>query len=352
MSVTAKAFFLTTPKEPLVERDLELPTPGPTEAIVAVEACGMCHTDLGFADGSVKPNHELPLVLGHEVVGKVVEAGDAKLVGKRVIVPAVMSCGECPFCKAGRGNACLGQKMPGNDIHGGFATHISVPSAPLVPADDLPDSIDPKTLGVVADAVSTAYQAVARSGLAAGDVAFVVGSGGVGGYVIQIARALGAKVVACDVSDDRLELMAEHGADERVNVKGREDRDIKKTLHGMAKKWGIPSLRHRIFECSGTAAGQGLAYALVARAATLMLVGYTFDKVTVRLSNLMAFDATVHGTWGCPVEAYAPVLDLMRAGKVTLQPFVELAPMSTLNDQLRAMAEHRLTHRMVLQPSA
>ncbi len=352
MSLTARAFFLTAPNAPLVERDLELATPGPGQAIVAVEACGMCHTDLGFSSGSVKPNHALPLVLGHEVVGTVVEAGDAELVGKRVIVPAVMSCGACAFCRAGRGNACLSQKMPGNDIHGGFASHLAVPSAALVFADDLPGSIDPKTLGVVADAVSTAYQAVARAELGEGDVAFVIGAGGVGGYVIQIAQALGAKVVACDVSDDRLKLMAAYGADEQVNVAGLDDREVRKVLHGIAQKWGVPSLRHRIFECSGTAAGQQLAYALVARAATLMLVGYTFDKVTVRLSNLMAYDATVHGTWGCPVEAYAPVLDLIRAGKVKLEPFVEFAPMSSVNQQLLAMAEHRLTRRMVLQPSA
>ncbi len=345
-----KAYFLEEAAKPLVERELELPAPQAGEAIIQVEACGMCHTDLGYADGSVKPNHALPLVLGHEVVGKIVEAGDASLVGKRVIVPAVMPCGDCPFCRAGRGNACLGQKMPGNDIHGGLAEHLLVPSGSLVEVDSPPEGLDVRALGVVADAVSTAYQAILRSGLGAGDVAFVVGAGGVGGYVVQIAHALGAKVVACDISDPRLEQIRAHGADEILNVRDLEVRDARKKIHGFAKGWSIPSLSYRIFECSGTSPGQELAYALIHRASTLMVVGYTFAKVSLRLSNLMAFDATAHGSWGCPPAAYADVLRFIYDGKVVIDPFVEYAPLSTVNQQLEAMAAHKLEKRMVLDP--
>jgi 6-hydroxycyclohex-1-ene-1-carbonyl-CoA dehydrogenase len=298
----------------------------------------------------VKPNHPLPLVLGHEVVGTVQVCDEESLVGARVLVPAVLPCGDCAFCRAGRGNACLGQKMPGNDIHGGFAKHLVVPAAPLVRVDELPSSVDPRTLGVIADAVSTAYQAVRRADLGHGDIAFVIGAGGVGGYVVQIARALGARVVACDVSPSRLEQIAAHGAEETVDVSGLAPKEVRAKLHGLAKSWALPSLRFRIFECSGTAAGQELAFTLLARAATLVFVGYTFDKVNVRLSNLMAFDATAHGTWGCPPEAYADVLRLLSAGDVVIHPFVDVAPMSSINDQLAAMAAHQLEKRMVLVP--
>ena len=92
----------------------------------------------------------------------------------------------------------------------------------------------------------------------------------------------------------------------------------------MAKQWGVPSLRYRIFECSGTPAGQSLAYGLLARAATLLFVGYTFDKVTVRLSNLMAFDATAHGTWGCPPSAYREVLAMIYDGPRRARPLRRL----------------------------
>ncbi len=350
--MNATAYYLESPRSPLVRRDMTLPAPRAGEAIVEVLACGLCHTDLGFADGSVPTKHALPLVLGHEVVGTVVAAGPGgeALAGTRVVVPAVLPCGTCAFCLAGRGNACPDQKMPGNDIDGGFATHMLVPAAPLVPLTGLPDSVDVRAISVVADAVTTAYQAVCRAGLQAGDAAFVVGAGGVGSFLVQIARAMGARVVAIDVQAGRLELAAAHGAEATVNAAGRAPQDVRKEIHGLARTWAIPSLRFRIFECSGSPEGQVLAFGLLARAATLLQVGYTPKPIEVRLSNLMAFDATVHGTWGCPPEAYPEVLALIARGEVVVAPFVEHAPMSQLNDLLDRMAHHQLTKRMVLDP--
>ncbi len=346
------AYFLDAPAAPLVPRALELAPPGPGEAVVEVLACGLCHTDLGFADGSVRPNHALPLVLGHEVVGTVTATGDGVTLktGTRVIVPAVLPCGTCAFCRAGRGNACPSQKMPGNDIHGGFATHLLVPAAPLVSLDGLPAGVDVRMLSVVADAVSTAYQAVRRADLKAGDVAFVVGAGGVGGFVTQIAHAMGARVAVCDVQPARLAQLLAHGAAHTADVRDRTPQEVRKELHALARGWDVPSLRWRVFECSGSPAGQTLAFGLLSRGATLLQVGYTIQTVEVRLSNLMAFDATIHGTWGCPPEAYADVLRLIAEGKVALEPFVEHAPMSSINELLDALAHHRLERRMILDP--
>ena len=353
MALTARAYFLDAPGAPLSCRELQLPDPAPGEAIVEVLACGLCHTDLGFASGAVPTKHPLPLVLGHEVVGTVVAAGEgaSALKGRRVIVPAVLPCGTCAFCRAGRGNACPDQKMPGNDINGGFATHMLVPAAPLVPLA-MQNGGDVRELSVVADAVSTAYQAVRRSCLATGDAAFVVGAGGVGSFVVQIARALGARVVACDVSAERLETAARFGAEAKLDVTAKSPQEVRKASHGIASEWGVSALRFRIFECSGTPEGQQLAFGLLARGATLLQVGYTPKPVEVRLSNLMAFDATVHGTWGCPPEAYPEVLKLVYGGKVVLSPFVERAPMSRLNALLGDMAQHRLKSRMILDPTA
>ena len=352
MTIRAEAWVLTEAGKPLVRETRELPTPSATDVVVEVEACGLCHTDLGFANGSVAPRMALPIVLGHEVVGVVRAAGErfSSLVGKKVLVPAVMPCGDCVFCRKGRGNACLKQKMPGNDIDGGFATHLIAPGSAMVSLESAPASVKTDSLSVVADAVSTAYQAVRRSGLAAGDVAFVIGGGGVGGFAAQIARALGAKVVVCDVAADRLEGLSKLGVDHVCNVAGREAKDVRKELQGKAKEWGVPSLGYKIFECSGTAAGQTLAYTLIAHGATLLVVGFTRDAVSVRLSNLMAFDATVHGTWGCPVEAYPEVLQLIYDGKLAIEPFIERAPMSKINEHLTALAEHKLAKRLVMDP--
>ncbi len=350
----AEAWFLDRPGEPLAQRQLEIDDPGPAEVIVEVEACGLCHTDLSYADGSVAPKHALPLVLGHEITGRVIRTGEGAehLADRPVLVPAVLPCGDCELCAAGRGNACPRQKMPGNDIHGGFASHVLLPAGALIPIDDAPEGLCSANLSVVADAVSTAYQAVARADVQKGDAAVVVGAGGVGGFTIQFARARGARVVACDVAPQRLESAAAYGAEHTVNVGELDARAARSQIREVVRSWGVPSLRHRIFETSGTTAGQLLAYSLLARAATLMQVGYTFDKVTVRLSNLMAFDATAHGSWGCPPEAYPEVLARIYDGSVVLEPFVEHAAMSRLPELLDDMAHHRLTKRMVLLPGS
>jgi 6-hydroxycyclohex-1-ene-1-carbonyl-CoA dehydrogenase len=350
--VRAEAYSVDEPKQPPSKRSLELADPGPDEALVAVEACGLCHTDLAYADGSVAPRHPYPLVLGHEIAGQVTAAGEhfRELVGHPVLVPAVLPCGHCPFCSAGRGNACLDQKMPGNDIHGGFASHVLVPAGPLIPLDDRPPSVPLDELSVVADAVATAYQALRRGGVESDEAVFVVGAGGVGGFLIQIARALGARVAACDVSPERLATAASCGAEHGVDVGDREPRAVRAELEAVAADWGIPPFRRKIFECSGTPAGQTLAYGLLGRGSTLVQVGYSIEKISLRLSNLMAFDATLHGTWGCPPERFPEVLQLIYDGQVVLGPFVEHAPMSQLAKLLDDMAHHRLQRRMILHP--
>ena len=347
MTVTAEAYVLESPKAPLVRRPLQIPAPGPAEAIVEVIACGLCHTDLGYADGSVPTKKGIPLVLGHEAVGRVVEAGDdfKSLIGGNVLVPAVLPCGECDFCKAGRGNACPNQKMPGNDIDGGFSTHFLVPARPLIRLGGVSNVA---ALSVVADAVSTAYQAILRANVVAGDAVIVVGAGGVGGFVVQIANALGARVVACDIIEDRLKLIGQYGAAATINLSNLDPKELRKQVRAFAK--GIPTLKYKIFECSGSAPGQTTAYGLLERGATMMQVGYTPSKIDVRLSNLMAFDATLHGTWGCPPEVYPGVLRLIEEGKVKLDPFIAYGPMSKVNDYLADMAAHKLERRMVMDP--
>jgi 6-hydroxycyclohex-1-ene-1-carbonyl-CoA dehydrogenase len=147
-----------------------------------------------------------------------------------------------------------------------------------------------------------------------------------------------------------LEPLATRGADHALDVHDRTPQDVRKELHGLARARGVPSLSWRIFECSGTPAGQTLAFGLLARGATLLQVGYTPKPVELRFSNLMAFDATAHGSWGCPPEAYPAVLELIADGRVVLEPFIEYAPMSRINDLLDALAHHRLERRMVLDP--
>ena len=354
MPYEATAWVLQKPGSPHVRERRTLRDPGPGESVVEVIGCGLCHTDLGYARGEVPTRKLPPLVLGHEVVGRVLASGegpDAQKPGTLVVVPAVLPCGTCAFCAAGRANACPEQQMPGNDVDGGFATHFLVRSAPLAPLTGFPEGYETWKLGVVADAVSTAWQAVRRSGLAEGDVAVVVGAGGVGAFVVQVANALGAHVAAIDVRRDRLDLAASHGASDVLLSGSDVARALRTEVRALLRKRGVPSLRLRIFECTGTRAGQSLAFSLLDRGATLVQVGYTPEPLELRLSNLMAFDATVHGTWGCPPQAYPEVLAMVSSGAIQLDPFVERAPMSALDGHLAAMAAGRLSRRLVLDPN-
>ena len=171
--------------------------PRPGEVIVRTAACGVCHTDLGFFYDGVPTRHPFPLTLGHEISGTVVAAGaDAEAwMDQAVVVPAVLPCGACAACKEWRGQICPKQIFPGNDVDGGFGTHVRVPARGLCRVPDLADrrvnqaGLDLAALAVIADAVSTPYQAILRTGLAAGDVAVWVGAGGVGGFGVQLSAA-------------------------------------------------------------------------------------------------------------------------------------------------------------------
>ena len=96
------------------------------EVLVKVAGCGVCHTDLSFWYFGVPTKQPLPLTLGHEISGTVVQ-GPSEWLNRKVIIPAVLPCGECELCKSGRSNICQKQLMPGNDFDGGFASHIKVP---------------------------------------------------------------------------------------------------------------------------------------------------------------------------------------------------------------------------------
>jgi 6-hydroxycyclohex-1-ene-1-carbonyl-CoA dehydrogenase len=328
-------------------------TPAPDEVIVEVAGCGVCHTDVGFAYDGVPTRHPLPLVLGHEISGRVVEAGDAAQpwLGRRVIVPAVIPCGQCPACRAGRPTICSRQFMPGNDGHGGFATHVRVPARGLCAVPDtLPAGISAELLSVVADAVTTPYEAIRRSALGPADVAVFVGVGGVGGFGVQIAAAFGAAVVAIDVDPAKLALAAEHGAALALDASALDERELKKRVRAFAKDSGKRGIGLKIFETSGTVAGQQTAFSLLDFGGYLAVVGFTPKKVELRLSNLMAFDATARGNWGCPPEQYPHALQLVLDGKVAIAPYVEQHSLDDAPQVLEAVARHALTRRVILRP--
>lgn len=327
--------------------------PGPDQVVVKVVGCGVCHTDIGYAFDGVPTRHPLPLVLGHEIVGHVVAAGErvGQWQGQTVIVPAVIPCGECPACKAGRATICRKQFMPGNDGDGGFATHVVVPGRGLCPVPaKLPSGIAAAALSVVADAVTTPFEAIRRSQLCPDDVAVFTGVGGIGGFGVQIAGALGAAVVAIDVDRERLELAAQHGASLTLDASQMNDKDLKSAVRSFAKQSGRSGIGLKIFETSGTTAGQTMAFGLLDHGGHLAVVGYSPKPVEIRLSNLMAFDATARGNWGCPPEQYPEALSLVLEGKVALAPYIEEHPLDEAPEVLEMVHKRAIRRRAILVP--
>ena len=323
------------------------------EVVVEVAGCGVCHTDVGFAFDGIPTRALLPLTLGHEISGRVTAAGEraGQWEGCNVIVPAVIPCGDCSPCRAGQPTICRQQFMPGNDGDGGFATHVRVPARGLCPVPEkLPPGISLDLLSVVADAVTTPFEAIRRSGLGADGVAVFVGVGGVGGFGVQIAAALGASVIAIDVDPARLELAAQHGASLALDASSANEKELKSAVRSFVKQSGRTGIGLKIFETSGTPAGQTIAFGLLDYGGYLAVVGFTPKKVELRLSNLMAFDATARGNWGCPPEQYPAALALVLEGKVVLEPFVERHSLDEAPAVLEAVAHREIKSRVILVP--
>lgn len=318
------------------------------EALVKVAGCGVCHTDLSFWHDGVRTKKEMPLTLGHEISGTVIE-GPAHLLGKNVIIPVVLPCGNCELCNNGRSNICQNQLMPGNDFHGGFASHIVVPHKYLCPVTDtILEKYSLEQLSVIADAISTPYQVMKKSELVKDDLAIVIGVGGVGVYGALIAKIMGAKVLAIDINDEKLAQAKNNGIDATLNSKGLDSKEIKSRVREIAKELGTSKYGWKIFEFSGTAQGQELAFNLITYTSTLSIVGFTMNKLEVRLSNLMAFDAKLIGTWGCKPELYPEVVDLIATGKLEIKDFVQTFPMSAINEVFKNTLEHKYDKRSVM----
>ncbi|HCY86890.1 MAG TPA: 6-hydroxycyclohex-1-ene-1-carbonyl-CoA dehydrogenase [Desulfobacteraceae bacterium] len=335
-----------------IERTVvDVPELTPGTVLVQVAGCGVCHTDLGYFYDGVPTVSKPPLTLGHEISGTVV-AGDDHWLGKEVLIPAVMPCRQCLLCKTGRGNRCLGQKMPGNSmgIYGGFASHIPVPSIDLCEIKNRGD-IPLEKLAVVADAATTPFQAAKRADLKVGDNTIVIGVGGVGQYMVQELKALGAgTVVAIDINQERLDNMLKNGADFAINSGGKSARDVAGELKAFRKENGLDTFGWKIFEVSGTKPGQELALTLLSFTGKLVVVGFGPQKIEYSISRLMAFDAEIIGTWGCLPEYYPAVLNLVTSGKINFTDFVQTRPMSTINEAFEEAHRQSPDQRIVLVP--
>jgi 2-desacetyl-2-hydroxyethyl bacteriochlorophyllide A dehydrogenase len=229
------------------------------------------------------------------------------------LVPPVISCGACVACRTGRENVCERMRMFGNHMDGAFAEYVIVPRKDLVV---LPEDLPLEEACVIADAVATPFHAVVRrGGVAPGDRVAVVGVGGVGVNAVQIAAAVGARVVALDLDERRLARARELGAEEVVRA------DDPKEASKRVRAWsqgGVPVA----FECVGKPETIRLAHSLLRVGGRLVLVGYCEPPAEIAVARIMFFEQEIVGSLGCRPVDFPRVVELVRRGRVRLAPLI------------------------------
>ncbi|THE07512.1 zinc-dependent alcohol dehydrogenase [Microbacterium oleivorans] len=197
----------------------EVPQPGPGQIVVRLEACGLCHTDIHAMRGDWPVAPALPLVPGHEGVGIVEALGSGvttRVVGQRVAMPWLgYACGECRFCVDGRENLCESQVNNGYGRDGAYAEYMLSDARFAVP---VPDGVAPRDAAPLTCAGVTTYAAVKNARITPAETVAVFGVGGLGHLAVQYARLMGARVIAVDVTEEKLALARELGADHVVNA--------------------------------------------------------------------------------------------------------------------------------------
>ena len=322
-----KAAIFHGPNQALKIEAVEIPKIGPDEILVKVAACGVCHTDLSYIDHGVPTFKKPPLILGHEPSGTVEKIGDNVAnfkVGDRVVLPAVLTCGKCAYCRTGRENICLNMVMYGNHVDGAYAEFVK---APAKDALHLPEEIPLIEGCIIADAISTPYHAVKNRGeVKPGDSVVVIGCGGVGINVVQIAAAVGASVIAVDVLPSKLEWAKKLGAVETINAKEVEDvgKAIRKMTGGGADV---------AFEVIGNPATIEQAFGCVKGGGRLVVVGYTHKDISINAGRIMFREMEIVGSLGCRPIDYVKLIEMVRIGKIKVTELVtEKFSLNDIND--------------------
>lgn len=214
-----RAAVVTDFRAPLTIEDRDTPEPGPGQILVRIEASGLCHTDIHAAHGDwpVKPSP--PFVPGHEGVGVVAALGagvSGRAVGDRVAIPWLgYACGRCRYCIGGWETLCESQRNSGYSVDGAFAEYAVAEADYAVP---VPDGVSSFEAAPLTCAGVTTYKAIKVAGVAPAETVAVFGIGGLGHLALQYARIAGGFVVGVDITEPKLELATELGADHVVNA--------------------------------------------------------------------------------------------------------------------------------------
>lgn len=335
-----RAAVVTAFDRPLELQDRPVPEPADGQVLVRVEASGLCHTDIHAARGDwpVKPTP--PFVPGHEGVGIVERVGAGVMhvaTGDRVAVPWLgYACGRCGYCVSGRETLCESQVNTGYGIDGAHAEYTVAHASHVVP---VPDAVDPLDAAPLTCAGVTTYKAVTVSGLRPTERAAIFGIGGLGHLALQYARIFGAETIAIDVTDDKLRLAADLGADHLVNA-ARTDPVAAVRALGGADVAVVLAATPVVFE---------QAHASLRRGGRLVLVSLPQDN-TMRLPvfETVLGGISVIGSIVGTREDLAEVFRLHAAGRTKVVS--QVRKLDEINETIEDVLAGRVTARVVFQP--
>ena len=333
-----KAAVVREFKAPLAIEDMPVPRPASDEVLIRVEACGVCHSDLHLAEGDwlqLKRLVKQPLIPGHEVVGRVIERGEAVTnleVGDRVGVAWVhWTCGECEFCREGNENLCSSQTITGASVDGGFAEFIAAKASHALKVPDALTAIEAAPLFC---AGVTVYRAIRRAEIRPAQRVAVFGIGGLGHLAVQIAKTLGAEVTAVDIAEDKLELARSFGADHTLNA-ATED-----VARHFRKAGGV----HTAVVTSAAKKAYDQAFYSVRSGGTLAAVGMPADDLS--FPAIMMREIRVMSSATGTREEQREVLNLAAAGKLRCR--VESRSLEEINEIFDEMRRGQISGRVVL----
>lgn len=325
--------------EPLTIGEIEMPSPGPGQILVATEACGVCHTDLHAAKGDWPVKPRLPFVPGHEGIGRVAAVGanvTAVKEGDRVGVPWLYSaCGHCEHCLSAWETVCAEAQFGGYTRNGGFAEYILADPNYVA---HIPAGLSPTEAAPLICAGVTTYKGIKVTDARPGEWIAISGVGGLGHLGIQYAKAMGLHVCAIDVDDRKLAHATRLGADTVINAThGNAVAEVKQATGGGAHGVLItaPSL---------PAFTQGVA--MTRKRGTCVLVGIPPGEFSIPLFDVVANCITVRGSFVGTRADMAEALAFAAEGKVKAD--VELQPLSAINHVFERLEHGDVPSRVVI----
>jgi propanol-preferring alcohol dehydrogenase len=344
-----KAAVLHQFKAPLSLEDVARPEVGADEVLIKVEVCGVCHSDLHVADGDwmqLAGIVKKPLILGHEIIGRVVERGAAVQsfqesiqesieVGDRVGVPWVQwTCGQCEFCREGNENLCVRQRITGVMVDGGYAEYAKAPASHVV---KIPDALSSEQAAPLLCAGVTVHRALKQAKIRAGQRLAVFGVGGLGHIAIQIGRSAEAEVTAIDVSEEKLALAKSLGAARTLNA--ATDKVVKE-VRGFG---GV----HVALVTSGAKSAYDMAFYCLRPTGTLLAVGLPAAEISFPPILMAAGEIQIKASAVGTREDLREVLAMGAEGTVHCQ--VTTRPLADVQQVLEQLRRSEVSGRVVLR---